>query len=1521
MNRNQPGAANVRRWKNGGALVSLMLAVMISTPAAGLSGLAPEPVVLPDGYSETLRLADEAWAPSPTTVAGAMQALVDGMGLTVEPYAGPLPTTLAAAATAYAASVGIETLPTEPVPTLPPALDLALARLVGLMTVAGSGDPATMAWAAELADAVEAQDWERVTAMTEAHPDVLASAIALAPAALAIGAAVDDVIDVISSDAFAASISVQFSDFIDVLGVVHLYDLREFITGGFANTNHAGTAAPITIDFAGSDTYPAGFGCNSVLIDADGSETYTGAACAQGGGAGGVGVLADLDLGPLPDDDTYLAAAIAQGSGFGGFGVLVDAAGQDNALCVVWCQGSGVVGGGAFVRGTGSDFIVAATGAQGFGSTGAGLLAGGLNDDTYFMPGLGAPLVVGQGAGIRSNQLASGAGALVDPAGSDRYILYSIGINDASHQAWGQGYADLLGGGALVDTGGIHDALVLAAAGIDIAGGDMRSEARGQGAGAREGQGVLALVDTSGSNDVYASSFAATLSVTTGQAGDAHSRTLAQGAGDEGGRGALVGGLGSDSYSLRADATTTAVNSDSAESFGVAFQFAQDLCQQSSYAFGSSFAYAYSSCSAYQISAVQAYAWSQASAGATAGDAVAEAHGQGYGYENGFGGLVDLAGNDRYDLNAVAVPTALAYATSVAYAYALDYQYATAYNNALGYATGSQYSYEYDGYGIAAGSAYALASSVSFAVARADATARATAMSSAEASAGDAIADAHGQGYGSVNGVGALVDAIGQDRFALEGVASPMALSLAISAASAGASAYAYSNALSFSQAYASHFSYSFVYGNGSSIVTDTDYDEDILECEGTAGAPLDVFFVLDDSGSMFSGTGEPGVTKLQAARDGSISLLNSLGPADHSGVARFASTAQTLKGLDNNHAGTISAIQNQYGLGGGTNLGAGLNQAISAYQGHAFHGSRQVVLFLTDGYGSGGPAEATTLKNMGIEVFSIGLGSSIDTVKLEGIASEPKSEHYFNPQTTQELRDLFAQLTGTLVSACDAVASATSSAIANVFGRSISQAISNAVARSSSNAFSQAFAEAEALAAAASATASSVGATLATSHGQGYGSLNGAGLFARGDPECMEIERATLPTPGTIHLPGGGIVVKPDTDAVQVGLAKIHDVATDTCAERPCAEPPTTPVVPPVTPPGIPVAPPVGTPDTIAIDRIADLAEVAIKIDDAPLGAGASNHCGLSGGDAVSMHAAARPVGYAISGSQALAFADATATATSAAVSSARAFSDAIAQGYTVKYAIAQAYAEAKASCSIHVEGGDEAACTAMATALAYALAQAVAQSVSVADAVADAYAYAYSQALAQARAKEGAAASSSSAVSFGTIEALAEGQGRGSTNGAGAIVGGMGNDATKLGATAAASGTATSISSSNAACASSAAVSMSGVSAEALGQAHATTAALGVSLDLAGDDAYAMGASASSGVTANSIASCPGWAEATAVSTGTIASLAQGRVHSDGRSVAAFVDLDGNDSFTGGSGGPLADADIVWVRVFADL
>jgi len=157
----------------------------------------------------------------------------------------------------------------------------------------------------------------------------------------------------------------------------------------------------------------------------------------------------------------------------------------------------------------------------------------------------------------------------------------------------------------------------------------------------------------------------------------------------------------------------------------------------------------------------------------------------------------------------------------------------------------------------------------------------------------------------------------------------------------------------------------------------------------------LGLMLVIDKSGSM-SGN-QNGIDKMEMAKEAAIRALGSLKPKDKIGVVAFDNTAQwvvKLTGIEKNDdiEESIGSIR----AGGGTSIIPALDEAYLTLK-DADTKLKHIIL-LTDGQAerTGYDQLVKDMRNEGITISTVAVGSDSDVHLLESIAKDGRGRYYF---------------------------------------------------------------------------------------------------------------------------------------------------------------------------------------------------------------------------------------------------------------------------------------------------------------------------------------------------------------------------------------------------------------------------------------------------------------------------------------------------------------------------------------------
>ncbi|MCP4428026.1 MAG: VWA domain-containing protein, partial [Chloroflexi bacterium] len=177
---------------------------------------------------------------------------------------------------------------------------------------------------------------------------------------------------------------------------------------------------------------------------------------------------------------------------------------------------------------------------------------------------------------------------------------------------------------------------------------------------------------------------------------------------------------------------------------------------------------------------------------------------------------------------------------------------------------------------------------------------------------------------------------------------------------------------------------------------------------------PADIILAIDTSSSM-SKPATTGGTKLDAAKEAAAAFIDLLDfPHDQAGIVSFANSAILEHALSVNAGSLHNAIQTLVAAGI-TRMDKAVFQSRQELTGPRHNdSSSQIMILLTDGQPNGTTpeavrAEANMAKAAGIVIYTIGLGSDIDTTLMRDIATSP--DHYYEAPSAADLNDIYIEI------------------------------------------------------------------------------------------------------------------------------------------------------------------------------------------------------------------------------------------------------------------------------------------------------------------------------------------------------------------------------------------------------------------------------------------------------------------------------------------------------------------------------
>jgi len=157
-----------------------------------------------------------------------------------------------------------------------------------------------------------------------------------------------------------------------------------------------------------------------------------------------------------------------------------------------------------------------------------------------------------------------------------------------------------------------------------------------------------------------------------------------------------------------------------------------------------------------------------------------------------------------------------------------------------------------------------------------------------------------------------------------------------------------------------------------------------IGETAGSGSDNVATSLVIDNSGSM--GWNDPQALRREAAK----SYVKTAIDGDYAGIVGFEDSAYQIASIGripDSRQGLLQALETGIFAGGGTNIGAGLTAACSMLADSGLPQKRAAIL-LTDGEGGYG-GESSCFSSKGWRVFTVGLGSGVNTTLLKQIATD----------------------------------------------------------------------------------------------------------------------------------------------------------------------------------------------------------------------------------------------------------------------------------------------------------------------------------------------------------------------------------------------------------------------------------------------------------------------------------------------------------------------------------------------------
>jgi Ca-activated chloride channel family protein len=187
---------------------------------------------------------------------------------------------------------------------------------------------------------------------------------------------------------------------------------------------------------------------------------------------------------------------------------------------------------------------------------------------------------------------------------------------------------------------------------------------------------------------------------------------------------------------------------------------------------------------------------------------------------------------------------------------------------------------------------------------------------------------------------------------------------------------------------------------------------EEIATATGAAARNVDMVIVLDRSGSMKG-------RKIVDARRAILKLLSNLTPKDRFGLVTYSDGVHIAAGLQMVTPGNrqrMEAAVNGVRVGGGTNLGAGLQAGINLLGSTGRSKNAAKVILISDGLANKGITDARSLGGIAavavereFAVSTVGVGTEFNEYLMTAIADQGTGSYYYleNPAA---FADVFQQ-------------------------------------------------------------------------------------------------------------------------------------------------------------------------------------------------------------------------------------------------------------------------------------------------------------------------------------------------------------------------------------------------------------------------------------------------------------------------------------------------------------------------------
>eukprot|EP00762_Andalucia_godoyi_P008814 ANDGO_06878.mRNA.1 von Willebrand factor type A domain containing protein len=176
--------------------------------------------------------------------------------------------------------------------------------------------------------------------------------------------------------------------------------------------------------------------------------------------------------------------------------------------------------------------------------------------------------------------------------------------------------------------------------------------------------------------------------------------------------------------------------------------------------------------------------------------------------------------------------------------------------------------------------------------------------------------------------------------------------------------------------------------------------------------AQIDIALCIDVSGSITAPVFEDSVRPFVIQLSQTLLRPAALSGNIRVGAISFGSSSTVVQPLNVSESVVVNTLQTMVYSGGSTNMISCLNAAQTMLSVQTMNRRRALVL-ITDGVADDSPvAAADAAKASGIEIFTLGVGTSISQSELSSLGSSPPNSHNFVAQTFQLLLVSIVRLT-----------------------------------------------------------------------------------------------------------------------------------------------------------------------------------------------------------------------------------------------------------------------------------------------------------------------------------------------------------------------------------------------------------------------------------------------------------------------------------------------------------------------------